>query len=74
MHKEGSISIWFFIGSLLVIYGVLILATGIYELSSPPDTAVVLSEYHASIWWGALMLVLGLVWVISYRPGRGARS
>ena len=37
--------------------GQFILGAGIYQLSHPPDT--VLSHLHATIWWGALMLVMG---------------
>ena len=33
MHRPGMISIWFFIGVLLLIYGVLILGAGLYGLS-----------------------------------------
>ena len=69
--RSRTISIWFFIGTLLVIYGVLILGAGIYELSSPPDTTIVLSSMHAGIWWGALMLILGIVYVWLYPPRRG---
>jgi cytochrome c biogenesis protein CcdA len=67
MHKQ-FISIWFFIGLLLTVYGVLICGTGIYELFHPPQHAVQLAQYHASIWWGALLLVLGLFYSIKFRP------
>ena len=66
--ERHSIPIWFFIGLLLLIYGVLILATGLAELTRP-DTGVVLSGLHLAIWWGAGMLVLGLVYTIRFRPG-----
>ncbi|MBI4877294.1 MAG: hypothetical protein HY822_21925, partial [Acidobacteria bacterium] len=51
--SEGKhyISIWFFIGSLLGVYGVLILGAGIYGAIHPPAEKVVLSELHAGIWW-----------------------
>jgi hypothetical protein len=67
-HKE--ISIWFFIGGLLLIYGVLILGTGVFELFSPPARTVVLAELHAPIWWGALLVLLGIVYLYLYSPGR----
>jgi len=67
MHKH-FISIWFFIGLLLGVYGVLILAAGIYGLSHPPQRTVQLGQYHASIWWGVLLLVLGLFYTIKFRP------
>lgn len=65
-----SISIWFFIGALLLVYGVLILGAGVWELSHPRAGAVVLSGKHMAIWWGAGLLVLGLFYTIRYRPGR----
>ncbi|HSU60035.1 MAG TPA: hypothetical protein VLI55_12035 [Bryobacteraceae bacterium] len=65
---HGSLSIWFFIGVLLTAYGVIITATGIYELSSPPGHPPVLASMHASIWWGALLLFIGLVYFIRFFP------
>ena len=66
------ISIWFFIGALLLIYGVLILGAGVYEMSSPAQHPVVLSNLHAGIWWGALLIALGGFYAIKFRP-RGNR-
>lgn len=66
--QKHFISIWFFIGLLLTVYGVLVLGAGIYELSHPPEHPVQMSEYHASIWWGALLLVMGLFYSIKFRP------
>jgi hypothetical protein len=71
MHRVGMISIWFFIGVLLLIYGVLILGAGIYDLSNPAAHPVVMSELHAGIWWGALLIALGVVYSLRFRPGRG---
>ncbi len=66
-HKH-FISIWLFIGVMLLVYGILILASGIYDLSHPPEHAVVLAELHAPIWWGALLLVLGVVYTYKFYP------
>jgi len=60
--------VWFFVGVLLLIYGVLIFITGLTEWSHLPNT--VLAEAHASVWWGALMTILGAVYVFMFRPGR----
>jgi hypothetical protein len=68
MHGPGFISIWFFIGVLLSAYGLLITATGFYELSSPPANPPVLFNLHASIWWGAVLLVIGLIYFIRFFP------
>ena len=57
------ISIWIFIGLLLIVYGFLIMGQGMWELFVPPAKAVVLGELRASLWWGALILILGGVFV-----------
>ena len=69
--EKHFISIWFFIGSLLTVYGVLILGTGIYELFGDSSPDVVLSRLHLNIWWGMGMLLLGLGYAIRFRPKRG---
>jgi hypothetical protein len=70
MQRSGMISIWFFIGVLLLVYGILILASGLWELSSPPEHPVVLANLHVGIWWGALMIVLGGFYTFRFLPGR----
>ncbi len=68
MHRPGMLSIWFFIGVLLLAYGVLIFGAGLYGLSSPPN--VVLANLHAGIWWGALLIVLGGFYTWHFAPRR----
>jgi hypothetical protein len=74
-EKKHFISIWFFIGVQLAIYGVLILGSGIYELIAPPAAQAqsgiesnVMGHLHAAIWWGALLLALGIVYTAGFRP------
>jgi divalent metal cation (Fe/Co/Zn/Cd) transporter len=69
-ERKHFISIWLFIGTLLLIYGVLILASGIYDLFYPPAHQTVLANLHAQIWWGAVLLVLGVVYTWTFRPGK----
>ena len=66
--KRHMIPVWFFVGVILLIYGVLILATGLYELSHPPST--VLAELRPAIWWGALLTVIGAIYVYLFLPRR----
>jgi len=60
------------VGTLLVIYGALIFSTGLYELREPPP--VVLANLHASIWWGLLLLGIGLVYLHAFNPNKRNRS
>jgi hypothetical protein len=67
MAEKKSISVWYFIGWLLLIYGILILGAGFGVLSaqSPP----VMAELHIGIWWGGLLMAIGLVYICCFRPG-----
>ena len=65
-EKHHIIPVWFFVGLLLFIYGVLIFISGLTEWSHPPDT--VLSNLHAAVWWGALLIVLGGIYCLMFRP------
>jgi hypothetical protein len=69
-EKQRFISIWFFIGSLLSVYGVLILGSGIWNLVVPPAQPTVLSHLHPAILWGALLLGLGGLYAVKFRPGK----
>ena len=72
MHRAGMLSIWFFIGLLLLAYGVLIFGSGLYEYFNPPAVQTVkLAELHAGIWWGSVLLVLGIFYSVKFRPRRG---
>jgi hypothetical protein len=65
------ISIWFFIGISLAVNGALIMAAGIYQVVSPPvNPDVVLFSLHANVWWGAVLLVIGLIYCVKFAPRR----
>jgi hypothetical protein len=70
MKAGGSLSIWFFIGISLAVNGALICGAGVYELFVPPQNPLVLANLHAGIWWGGLLLVLGLFYCIRFSPAR----
>jgi hypothetical protein len=64
---RGHTSIWFFSGLLLLTYGLMIMGTGIWELSHPAAHEPVLWQLHAPIWWGGLMTAGGLFYTIRFR-------
>jgi hypothetical protein len=68
--SKHYIPIWFFIGSLLLVYGVLILGAGIYQIYVPLAQPTVLAELRAGIWWGVLLIVLGGAYCYGFWPGR----
>jgi len=66
-EKHHIIPVWFFVGVLFLIYGVLILVSGLMNWSHPAE-GVELASLHAPVWWGALLVVLGLIYCIRYYP------
>ena len=70
MHGS-RIPIWFFIGLLLAVYGGMILGYGLYESTTGNYApGVQLTQLHTPVWWGALLFVLGLIYLVKYRPGK----
>jgi hypothetical protein len=67
-ERTQQISIWFFIGLLLAVYGAIILGAGIADWNRPAP--VVLANLHVGVWWGALLLIIGGAYVYFFRPGR----
>jgi hypothetical protein len=67
-HKPDRhmIPVWFFVGVLLLLYGVMIFMKGIFEWSNPPDT--ILSNLHPTFWWGILLIILGGIFTLTHRP------
>ncbi len=59
--------IWYFVGILLLVIGTIILLTGLYTLLYPPSEEKVLAYLHPDIWWGAVMVVGGLVFLLANR-------
>ena len=71
--KEGHmLDIWFFVALVLAVYGVILVATGIYYVINPYERTV-LSGLHPNLWWGALMIITGgLFWWISFKGNNNA--
>ncbi len=67
-EKKEGLSIWFFCGLLTLVYGLILMGQGIYDLYHPPMT--VLAELHPTLKWGALMAVVGAIYVIRFRPAK----
>lgn len=62
------IPIWFFVGCLLAFYGVLIMGAGIYQLINPPEHKQAMFHLHPGIWWGAFMLLIGIIYIVKFKP------
>jgi hypothetical protein len=68
--KPQQISIWFFIGVLMAIYGVIIFGAGVEQWMNPGEHTVVLAELHVGVWWGAVLVIIGGIYSYVFAPNR----
>jgi hypothetical protein len=66
-QTTGMRSIWYLVGLLLMAMGLLVLAGGIGDLLSPPARATVLANLRPNLWWGAVMLAAGAIFLLTHR-------
>lgn len=67
-RHHRMLPVWFFVGLLLLAYGVIVLLT---SLSSEGRHAhVALAQYHAGVWGGIVLLLLGGGYTACYWPRR----
>ena len=66
-HKREELSIWFFCGILMLAYGIVLLAQGVYEhFGHQPPT--VLANLEPTFWWGLLLFLSGAFYTLRFRP------
>lgn len=56
--------IWFFVGLILALMGLIIFATGIFALFNPSPNPKIMDASHPDIWWGGVMLVVGIIYIL----------
>lgn len=52
----------------MLVYGIVLIATGFTELHHPPPT--ILANLQPTLWWGVLLAIIGGFYAIRFRPGR----
>ena len=71
MHEEHGLSIWFFVGGMLTIYGIIIFIANIPAFApAGGNPHVVLEELHSGLWWGIVLLLIGLLFLKLHWPGK----
>ena len=75
MDEHEQVPIWFFVGILLLVYGIIIAAVGVYNLLFPGQVNphLALQWLHADLWWGTVLAVLGGFYTAHYFPSRKKR-
>ena len=67
---QRTFEVWFYIGAMLALYGVILTAAGVFQWIHPPHA--VLAEKHATFWAGVLLLVIGSIYATAYWPKPGS--
>ena len=63
-----QLSIWFFVGVLTLVYGIVLTGTGVWEhFGHQPHT--ILANLEPTLWWGLFMFFFGLFYTVKFRPG-----
>ena len=70
MDEEHGLSIWFFVGVMLTIYGIIVLIANITAFSTIESPHVVLERLHAGLWWSILLILLGALFLYLHWPGK----
>jgi hypothetical protein len=71
--EANMLSIWYFVGLMLTVLGVIVTATGVYYIFRPQHETR-LAELNPSLWWGGVILAAGLIFLIPswkrYKAGK----
>jgi len=62
--------IWYFVGLMLTAMGAVVLVTGLIDYLGSRTTNTVLSELHPAIWWGAIIVIAGLILFLTNRKSK----
>lgn len=63
MSEDKMLSIWFFVGLMLTVMGLIITAMGVYYIFNP-ETTTAMAHLNPSLWWGLIMLISGLLFFV----------
>jgi predicted phage tail protein len=59
--------IWYFVGLMLCAMGAVVFVSGVANYLSPGTTTTVLSNLHPELWWGAIMIAAGVIFLLANR-------
>ncbi|WP_158819784.1 hypothetical protein [Granulicella sp. S156] len=72
--RGEALSIWFFVGALTLVYGIVLLPYGAWEWFGHHEAHTVLNNLHPTFWWGLLLTVFGGFYTIRFRPRAGGSN
>ena len=73
--RRESLSIWFFVGMLTLVYGIVLTIQGVIELHAPPANELLLPfliPLRPTLRWGLFMFLFGAFYTVRFRPGKSS--
>lgn len=61
-NAKQMISVWFWVGCMMIVYGLLVTGAGVYYLFSPPLNYAA-RWTNPNLWWGIIMLIVGAIFL-----------
>ena len=61
---EGLKTIWYLVGIVITVMGGLVFLAGIIDVFKSVAQKTVLSDLHPGIWWGVIMVLTGLIFLL----------
>jgi hypothetical protein len=68
------LSIWFFVGVMCLLYGLVLLPYGSWEWFGNHEAPTVLNNLHPTFWWGLLLTLFGGFYTLKFRPHSADRN
>jgi uncharacterized membrane protein len=65
--KQGMKPIWYFVGWVLFLTGAVVIIAGIATYGSPDVQIPQIAGLHTALWWGALMVIAGAIYIFTNR-------
>jgi hypothetical protein len=72
--RREMLSIWFFVGVMTLLYGIVLLPYGAWEWFGGHEPGTVLHHLHPTFWWGLLLTLFGGFYTFRYRPRPSERG
>lgn len=67
-HEQPKMRpIWYFVGLMLVAMGGVVTISGISRFFVPAETRTVLADLHPDFWWGLVMVIGGVLFLLTNR-------
>jgi hypothetical protein len=72
--RGDLLSIWFFVGVLTLLYGLVLLPYGLWAWVRGREVHTVLYQLHPTFWWGLLLTIFGCFYTTRFWPRSGDRE